>query len=72
MPKRMPSSTKTRLTSMADFFKLPVEITEAMSQNDMMLIVGGDKVTVTEYTVVNEGNGCNVEGALNKGTGCGC
>lgn len=52
---------------MNDFFKLPVTLMEAMSENDMMLVVGGDKVVV-EYTVVNEGNGCNVEGALNKGT----
>ena len=57
---------------MTDFFKLPVGITEAMSEKDMMLVVGGDKVTVTEYTVVNEGHGCNVEGALNKNVGCGC
>lgn len=56
---------------MNDFFKLPVTLMEAMSEDDMMLVVGGDKVVV-EYTVVNEGNGCNVEGALNKGTGCGC
>lgn len=46
---------------MNDFFKLPVTLMEAMSENDMMLVVGGDKVVV-EYTVVNEGNGCNVEG----------
>lgn len=51
---------------MNDFFKLPVTLMEAMSENDMMLVVGGDKVVV-EYTVVNEGNGCNVEGALNIG-----
>lgn len=53
------------------FFNLPVSVTEALTESDMMLVVGGEKVLV-EYTVINEGNGCNVEGALNKGTGCGC
>ena len=28
---------------MNDFFKLPVALTEALSKNDMMLVVGGDK-----------------------------
>lgn len=55
---------------MNDFFDLPIAVTEAMSENDMMLVIGGDKVV--EYTVVNEKYGCNVEGALNRGTGCGC
>lgn len=31
---------------MNDFFKLPVTLMEAMSENDMMLVVGGDKVVV--------------------------
>jgi len=56
---------------MNDLFELPASVMGAMSENDMMLVVGGDKVVV-EYTVVNEGHGCNVEGALNRGTGCGC
>lgn len=56
---------------MDNFFELPSNLMEAMSENDMMLVVGGNKVVV-EYTVINEGTGCNVEGALNKGTGCGC
>ena len=59
-----------KLFAMDDFFKLPVALTEAMDKNDMMLVVGGDKAL--EITVVNEGHGCNVEGALNRGTGCGC
>lgn len=56
--------------AMDDFFKLPVALTEALSKNDMMLVVGGDKAA--EITVLNEGHGCNVAGALNRGTGCGC
>jgi hypothetical protein len=55
---------------MDDFFKLPVALTEAMSKNDMMLVVGGDKAL--QITVINEGHSCNVAGALNRGTGCGC
>lgn len=55
---------------MDDFFKLPAALTEALSNNDMMLVVGGDKAL--QITVVNEGHGCNVAGALNRGTGCGC
>lgn len=54
---------------MNDFFKLPVALTEALSKNDMMLVVGGDRAV--KITVVNEGHGCNVAGALNRGTGCG-
>ena len=41
-----------------------------MYKNEMMLVLGGEKIV--EATVINEGTGCNVEGALNKGTGCGC
>lgn len=55
---------------MNDFFKLPVALTEALSKNDMMLVVGGDRAV--KITVVNEGHGCNMVGALNRGTGCGC
>lgn len=33
---------------MNDFFKLPVTLMEAMSENDMMLVVGGDKVVVEQ------------------------
>lgn len=55
---------------MNDFFKLPVALTEALSKKDMMLVVGGDRAV--KITVVNEGHGCNVAGALNRGTGCGC
>ncbi len=47
---------------MNDFFKLPVALTEALSKNDMMLVVGGDRAV--KITVVNEGHGCNVAGAL--------
>lgn len=49
---------------MNDFFKLPVALTEALSKNDMMLVVGGDRAV--KITVVNEGHGCNVAGALNR------
>lgn len=56
---------------MNEFFDLPEEAMEVMRDNDMMFVAGGKKSKYS-ITVINEGHGCNIAGALNRGTGCGC